>query len=207
MNGDYGTNRPIVCGATKQVAFTTSSDHGHETTEREAFNASHGNATYSDIRSFYVDASMRSFELEQWFFAGCDGSSKFGTNGAFGWAIRTPDGEQAAVGMRPSREISMDSYRANCSGCLSILRFLIRLAEYTGRYEPWRGSIGTDSQSMMLDTVALRPSKGLDHIQHSFLKPLDINVPEWDLLNEIRERVLAAAFRHIADLCTSPPGS
>ena len=94
------------------------------------------------------------------------------------------------MGMRPSRGMSMDSYRAKCSGCLSILRFFIRLAEYTaGRYEPRRGTIGTDSQSM-LDTVALKPREDHDHVQHSFLKPLEINVPEWDLLQEIRESLL-----------------
>ena len=108
---------------------------------------------------------------------------------AFGWAISTPGGERAAVGRGPSRGMSMDSYRAECSGYLSILRFFIRLAEYTGRYEPWRGTIGTDSQSM-LDTIALKPREDHDHVQHSFLKPLEINVPEWDLLCEIRESLL-----------------
>ena len=62
-------------------------------------------------------------ELQQGFEAGSDGSEKFGTDGSFGWEISTSQGERAATGMGPSRGQVMDSYRAECSGLLSILRF------------------------------------------------------------------------------------
>jgi hypothetical protein len=42
-----------------------------------------------------------------------------------------------------------DSYRAECSGMLAILRFLIRLAEYTDMVGTWVGRVGTDSQSLL----------------------------------------------------------
>jgi hypothetical protein len=64
-----------------------------------------------------------------------------------------------ATGMGPSRGQVMDSYRAECSGMLSILRFLIRVAEYTQMVDDWEGTIGTDSQSM-LDTVFGRDKTG-----------------------------------------------
>ena len=133
----------------------------------------------------YVDANMTVHELQPWFFAGCDGSAKYGTNGAYGWAISNPAGERAAVGMGPSRGLRMDSYRAECSGLLSLLRFLIQLGEFTCAHEPWRGVIGTDSQSM-LDKLAIQPRVG-NELGHKFTKELDPLTPEWDLLIEIRE--------------------
>ena len=97
----------------------------------------------------FVDPRMTCFSLQPQFFAGCDGSSKFGTHGAFGWTISTHLEERAATGMGPSRGEAMDSYRAECSGMLSFLRFLIRLAEFTAMFEPWCGVLGTDSQSLI----------------------------------------------------------
>ena len=73
----------------------------------------------------FVDPRMTCFSLLPQFFAGCDGSAKFGTHGAYGWTISTHLEERAATGMGPSRGASIDSYRAECSGLLSILRFLI----------------------------------------------------------------------------------
>ena len=64
--------------------------------------------------------------LQNGFRAGSDGSEKFGTNGAFGWVIRDLEGHRVASGMGPSRGLVMNSYRAECSGMLAILRFLIR---------------------------------------------------------------------------------
>jgi hypothetical protein len=81
----------------------------------------------------FVDPRMTCFSLQPQFFAGCDGSAKFGTDGAYGWTISTYLKERAATGMGPSRGAVVDSYRAECSGLLSILRFLIRLAEFSTR--------------------------------------------------------------------------
>jgi hypothetical protein len=101
-----------------------------------------------------------------------------------------------AVGMEPSRGMSMDSFRAECSGCLSLLWFFIRLAEYTGRCEPWRGIIGTDSQSM-LNTVALKPRDDHDHVQHVLLKPLELNVPEWDKPDRVAQIAINQELENI----------
>ena len=97
----------------------------------------------------FVDPRMTCFSLHPQFFAGCNGSAKYGNQGAFGWSVSTYLEERAATGMGPSRGAVMDSYRAECSGLLSLLRFLIRLADFTTMFEPWTGVIGTDSQSML----------------------------------------------------------
>lgn len=87
--------------------------------------------------SLFVDPRMTCFALfEPQFFAGCDGSAKFGTQGAFGWSLSTCLEERVTTGMGPSRDAVMDSYRAERSGLLSILRFLIRLAEFTAKHDP-----------------------------------------------------------------------
>ena len=92
--------------------------------------------------------------------------------------------------MGPSRGHVMDSYRAECSGMLSILRFLIRLAEFTAMDGTWRGTIGTDSQSM-LDTIFGRgkdnsPAAKEPTSLQPDVEPLHPLIPEWDLLVEIR---------------------
>ena len=136
--------------------------------------------------TLFVDPRMTCFSLEPQFFAGCDGSAKYGTQGAYGWSLCTCREERAATGMGPSRGAVMDSYRAECSGLLSILRFLIRLAEFTARFEPWAGVIGTDSQSM-LDRLFIKtsPCSHSDHPART-LAELDPLLPEWDLLVEIQ---------------------
>jgi hypothetical protein len=128
--------------------------------------------------------------LQRGFRAGSDGSEKLGTNGAFGWTIRNLEGDRVASGMGPSRGLVMNSYRAECSGMLAILRFLIRIAAYTDQFCAWEGTIGTDSQSM-LDTLFGR-DKSSQSYQNELgsisddLPPLDPLIPEWDLLMEIR---------------------
>jgi hypothetical protein len=107
----------------------------------------------------FVDPRMTCFSLQPQFFAGCDGSAKFGNQGAYGWTISTHLEERAATGMGPSRGAVVNSYCAECSGLLSILRFLIRLAEFSAMYEPWCGVIGTDSNSM-LDRLFVKDSGG-----------------------------------------------
>jgi hypothetical protein len=136
-----------------------------------------------------VDPYTVCLELQQGFEAGSDGSEKFGTDGSFGWIISTSQGERAATGMGPSRGQVMDSYRAECCGMLSILRFLIRLSEYTNMVAEWQGIIGTDSQSM-LDTILgrdqARPAASEPTPLPTQQVPLDPLIPEWDLLVEIR---------------------
>jgi hypothetical protein len=76
----------------------------------------------------------------------------------------------------------MDSYRAECTGMLSLLRFLIRLAVYTNMDDPWRGLIGTDSQSMLDRLYGKTIAQTSKHL--AILDTLDA---EWDLLVEIQE--------------------
>ena len=139
-----------------------------------------------------VDPYTVCLELQQGFEAGSDGSEKFGTDGSFGWIISTSQGERAATGMGPSRGQVMDSYRAECSGMLSILRFLIRLSEYTNMVAEWQGIIGTDSQSM-LDTILGQNKAGPAASEPTPLPtqqvPLDPLIPEfysskYDMLSE-----------------------
>ncbi|KAI2503117.1 hypothetical protein MHU86_11308 [Fragilaria crotonensis] len=127
-----------------------------------------------------------SLELQTQFFAGSDGSEKYGDKEvAFGWAISTAFGERMAHGMGPARGTRrMDSYRAECTGLLSILRFLIRLSQYTVTHEMPQGVIGTDSQSL-LDKILPNRTRG-DQRTFEPVK-LDELTSEWDLLIEIQE--------------------
>jgi hypothetical protein len=88
----------------------------------------------------------------------------------------------------------MDSYRAECSGMLSILRFLTRLAEFTAMDGTWTGIIGTHSQSM-LDTIFGRGDDNSPAAKEPMslqpdVAPLNPLIPEWDLLVEIRNSTL-----------------
>jgi hypothetical protein len=78
----------------------------------------------------------------------------------------------------------MDSYRAECSGLLSILWFLIRLAEFSDMFEDWSGVIGTESQSI-LDQLFCKPASAHSD-QPPSLAALDPLLSEWDLLVEIQ---------------------
>ena len=72
---------------------------------------------------------------------------------------------------------------------LSLMRFLIRMAEYSDMHWSWKGVIGTDSQSL-LDTLN---GKEVDpQTEDIYLHPpcskvvLDVLCPEWDILIEIQ---------------------
>ncbi|KAI2506412.1 hypothetical protein MHU86_8038 [Fragilaria crotonensis] len=136
----------------------------------------------------YVDPRLAVMELQDNFQAGSDGSSKYGKQGAFGWSVRTMVGETSADGSGPSRGATVDSHRAECSGMLAFLRFLIRIAEYTDMFEPWVGRIGTDSQSMLDRLFGKQDESTMDSKEYkvSSLRSLDVLDPEWDLLNEIQ---------------------
>ena len=49
------------------------------------------------------ELSTACLELQSHFFAGSDGSEKYGVQGAFGWVISTVAGERLAFGMGPAR--------------------------------------------------------------------------------------------------------
>jgi hypothetical protein len=91
--------------------------------------------------TLFADAFTINEDLRASFMAGSDGSEMYSTDGAFGLMLSNNSGERAASGMGPSCGWRMDSYRAECSGMLSLLRFLIRLGEYTFRVDSWNDEV------------------------------------------------------------------
>ena len=136
--------------------------------------------------TLFADPYTISLEHQTDFRAGSDGSEKHGTEGAFGWMISNREGKRTASGMGPSRGLRMDSYRAECSGMLSLLRFLVRIGEYTQRVEVWSGKIGTDSKSMLEKLFGERNLREQTELGVECLQELDVLTAEWDLLNEIQ---------------------
>jgi hypothetical protein len=96
--------------------------------------------------------------------------------------VANTEGERA-VSMGPARGGAMNSYRAECTGMLSLLRFLLRIAQFVNMDEQWRGLIGTDSQSMI---DALYDGEETDEDGAKQLAVLDVLDAEWDLLTEIQ---------------------
>ena len=64
-----------------------------------------------------------------------DGSAHPPTKASFGWMMSNREGERAAQCMGPVRGRSLHSYRAEATGLLSALRFLIRLREFCQMHE------------------------------------------------------------------------
>jgi hypothetical protein len=104
----------------------------------------------------------------------------------------TPNGERVAWGMGPAYGMRPQSYRAEGYGLLSILRFLIRMAEFTEKTDPWSGIIGTDSLSV-LDTLQGKVQAGVGRdrmhapiIMRGEAVVLDTLSADWDVLVEIQ---------------------
>ena len=88
-----------------------------------------------------------------------------------------------AKAMGPARGSKMDSYRGECTGMLSILRFMLRIvAQYRSKDKPWRGLIGTNSQSL-LDSLYKKDGAA----PYKCLADLEVLDAEWGLLVEIQE--------------------
>ena len=122
-----------------------------------------------------------------------DGSVRCETQGAFGWAMRNEHGVSVATGMGPARGGgTITSYRAEAYGLLALMRFLIRMAEFTEMQQPWIGRIATDSLSL-LDTL-----RGKDDTRMERERDEPINLSgskvelncisaDWDVLIEIQD--------------------
>ena len=141
------------------------------------------------MTTLHVNPNALCEALSSGFRAASDGPVRLMTQGSFGWVLSTDNGHQVATGMGPARGPRPASYRAEGYGLLSILRFLIRVAEFTGKVEPWSGILVTDSQSI-LKTLA-----GGDMKFNAVDEPvsidgttvvLDVLCPDWDLLIEIQ---------------------
>ncbi len=141
------------------------------------------------MTTMHTDPNALCKALSHGLRAAYDGSVRFETQGAFGWALSTDQGVQAATGMGPVRGPRPTSYRAEAYGLLSILRFLIRIAEFTGKVDPWMGILATDSQSV-LKTLGGGDQKFLAADEPVRIDGttvvLDVLCPEWDILIEIQ---------------------
>ena len=142
----------------------------------------------------FVDLRMEPYkfcvELQPYFKAGCDGSVRpISQHSAFDWSIRAERGTTAAQGMGPALGSKPTSYRAEAYDMLSIMRFRIRIAEYTGMHRSWKGTIGADSQSLldMLSGKDVNPQAEDTPVSlHGSKVVLDVLCPEWDILIEFR---------------------
>ena len=93
----------------------------------------------------YTDPGTIVVNLEHGLRAASDGSVITLDQGTFGWTLSTDLGERAAVGKGPVCGSRIYPYRAEAMGMLAILRFLQRLADFTGKHDHWVGTIATDS--------------------------------------------------------------
>ena len=92
--------------------------------------------------------------------------------------------------MGPAPGTKPTSYRAEAYGMLSIMRFLIRIEEFTEMSYQWQGVLGTDSQNL-LDTLSDKdcdPQEEDTHIPvHGQEIVLGVHCPDWDVPKEIQE--------------------
>ena len=151
------------------------------------------------MTTMHVDPNAICEALSHGLRAASDGSVRFLTQGAYGWVLCTDQGVQAATGMGPARGPRPSSYRAEAYGLLSILRFLIRIAEFTGTIDPWHGTLATDSQSV-LKTLGGGDKKFLALDEPVRIDGttvvLDVLCPDWDILIEIQH-----ALEQLPGLC------
>jgi hypothetical protein len=119
--------------------------------------------------------------------------------GAYGWILSSDSGERLVCGMGPARGYKPTPYRAEGVGMLSLLRFLIRLAEFTCKFDQWHGIIATDSKSL-LDTLFGTALSAQDCQAIKTLQSTDALQADWDVVVEIH-RALAVlpgiTLRHI----------
>jgi ribonuclease HI len=119
-----------------------------------------------------------------------DGSAVPPSIASFGWMMSSSDGARLAQCMGPVRGRSLHSYRAEATGMLSALRFLIRLREFCQMHDPWLGIVATDSQSL-LDTLSgettLDENRNVPVDLDFNRVVLDVMTPEWDVLIEIQK--------------------
>ena len=118
----------------------------------------------------------------------CDESVRNNKHSSFGWSIRNEAGQTVATGMGPAPGTKPTSYRAEAYRMLSIMRFLIRIAEFAEMYFQWQGVLGTDSQSL-LDTLHGKDKDPQDVDTpiplHGQEVVLDVLCPDWDFVKEI----------------------
>ena len=122
-----------------------------------------------------------------------DGSVRHETQGAFGWSMRNERGHTVATGIGPIHGGGrVTSYRAEAYGMLSLLRFLIRMAEFADMHLPWKGVIAIDSQSVL--NTLFGPDEA--RLERDRDEPVNLNgskvvlncaAPDWDVLIKIQD--------------------
>lgn len=128
--------------------------------------------------------------LEQGLVAVSDGSEWSQTQGSFGWAMSNNFGERVATGMGLVRGAKQNSYRSEAHGLLSLLCFIIRIAEFTHKNDTWEGHLATDSQSLLDTLFGLKmQTRRASTFSYKHLAELDVMIPEWDVLILIQERL------------------
>jgi hypothetical protein len=88
--------------------------------------------------------------------------------------------------MGPTRGFQPTPYRVEGVGLLSLLRFLTRLAEYTGKFDEWTGIIATDSKSILDTLFGVEQSK--KDCQEAIKKFMEIKTlsPDWEVVVELQ---------------------
>ena len=88
--------------------------------------------------------------------------------------------------MGPTRGFQPTPFRAEGVGLLSLLRFIIRLAEYTGKFEECQtGVIATDSKSILDTLFGIEQSKKVCQAIRKF-KEIETLSPDWDIVEELQ---------------------
>jgi hypothetical protein len=82
---------------------------------------------------------------------------------------------------------------------LSILCFLYRLVEFTGKHDQWHGILTTDSQSLLDSLANWTPQVKLSTPNRDppryFPSPYNtVLIPEWDILIEIHHLLRTMSF-------------
>jgi exonuclease III len=143
-----------------------------------------------------IDPYSASDIISDSFKAVSDGSVLYNMEGSYGWTMRNVHGDSIAQGMGPVTGNQLNSYRAEGVGLLALLRFLYRLAKFTGAItESWEGVIATDSLSILqalagqgaVDTEDEQPEEQ-QGAGDTAIYPVrfDVLKADWDVLIEIQ---------------------
>jgi hypothetical protein len=127
------------------------------------------------------DEVLTHLTTDEFIWGASDGSVR-GSQGTFGWALATETGTKLVEGMGPAFGSSMDSYRAEGFGVLSIMAFLLNTHKFTG--VPLAPLQTTSDNKALVETLhCLR-----HRIRPQF--PSDTLAPSWDVLQKITDSFL-----------------
>jgi hypothetical protein len=143
--------------------------------------------------SLFADPRAIGVALEHGIRAVSDGSEWYRTQGSFGWAMSHDAGHRVATGTGPARSKNPYSYRSESYGMLALLCFLKRLAEFTNQWDPWQGTVATDSLSL-IDTLRGKTytsadpygAVSQDKANLTTVVILDPLIAEWDIIFSIQ---------------------